>query len=102
MRDLSLVVNTLYAAPGDVAYTYGEDTSKFTLEFTENKVTATRKAVKDEGSKIFYLFAENKNIPFRYKTISFDEEDNRIGFVKSNQFMEVDNSDNLNIQIVPS
>jgi len=100
VRDLALVVNTLYTAPGDVVFNYGEDTSKFTLEFTENKITVTRKGVED-NSNIFYLFAENKKIPFLYKTLTFDEED-KIGFFKSSQIIEVDNAGVLNYKITYS
>ena len=37
-RDIALLVNTLSAAPGNIIYTYNEDTSKFLLEFNENAI----------------------------------------------------------------
>ena len=97
VRDLALVINTLYAAPEEIVYNYEEDTSKFILDFTENKVTVFRKEEEKTNTNIFYLFAENKNTPFRYKTISIDEKDNKIGFFKLDKYLDVGKADLLNI-----
>jgi len=99
VRDLALVVNTLYASPGDVIYNYDEDITEFKLKFSENKITVTRKAVDEDLTNIFYPFAENKNIPFIYKTIIFEEENDKIGFFKSNQLLEIVDAEVLNNKI---
>jgi hypothetical protein len=93
VRDLSLLINTLYAAPGEVVYNYTEDVSKFTLDFTVSKITIYQKGREDEeddsDETIFYLFSENKNIPFEYKTLSYEEQ-TEIGFLKLDQSLDVD------------
>lgn len=92
-RDLALVVNTLYAAPGEVVYIYGEDTDKFIIDFTGNIEEDYNKVsvyLEEESNRnIFYLFAEDKNMPFQYKILSSGEEELEIIFHKSDM-LDVD------------
>jgi len=81
-RDMSLLVNALYAAPGDVAYIYNEDTSKFIFGFSNNKLTVYEQGDSEDNRNIFYFYAENENFPFQDATLRH-EEGRRIKFHKS-------------------
>jgi len=81
-RDISLLVNALYAAPGKVTYTYAENTSKFILDFNDNKLTVYEEGDSEDKRNIFYLYAENKNLPFQDTTLRY-QEDKKINFLKS-------------------
>ena len=93
-RDISLLVNTLYAAPGKVEYTYDEDLSELVFEFSESRISLYKEGG-EEGVKIFYLFGEDKNVPFPdpYPVLTYGEEAARMKFVKSPLGMEVDKVD---------
>ncbi len=82
-RDMALLVNTLYAAPGDVSYIYNEDTDKFKFVygFMPNKVEVYEKEEALQQNHPFYPFAENKKMMFDYGTIEY-KEDSRIRFSK--------------------
>jgi len=86
VRDISLVINTLYAAPGEVSYNYIEDTGEFTLEFTKNKITIYKEKEKS-NTNIFYLFSENKNKPFNHKILNPKKA--KISFVKSENSLDI-------------
>ncbi len=88
VRDISLTINTLYAAPGEVIYAYGENTSKLILDFSEsNKLIIYREEEKESESKVFYLYAENKNIPFQHPEIL--NRKTGLEFSKSEQNLEL-------------
>src|SRR3989338_6630309 len=55
-RDLSVLANTIYAAPGGVFYIYDEDVSKFIVDFAPGKVTVLREADQSSVNNVFYLF----------------------------------------------
>jgi len=88
-RDLSLLVNTLYAAPGEVSYNYGEDLNSFILNFEESKLSVFEKDEKEEDVITFYLFAENEELPFIHKKINEGAEKIDIGFFKSDGTIKV-------------
>lgn len=101
-RDLALIINTLYAAPGEVVYNYDEDVGEFIIDFTgdidntDNKYNRVSVYLEEESIRnIFYLFAEDKNLPFQYKILSSGEEDFKIGFFKSDQYVDVDLSGSI-------
>ena len=73
-RDMALLINTLYTAPGDVSYTYNENApkSKFIYEFSPNKVEVYGKEEALQQNHPFYMFAENKYISLAYTTIETD------------------------------
>tara|TARA_Y100000310_G_C20701313_1_gene830199 strand:+ start:6068 stop:6520 length:453 start_codon:yes stop_codon:yes gene_type:complete len=92
-RDISLLVNALYAAPVKVEYNYVEDISRFVLDFSEGRISIYEN---DEESEIktFYLFGENKDAPFPtpYPVLGVDEGA-RINFLKLESSMSVERSD---------
>ena len=81
-RDMSLLVNALYAAPGEVSYIYNEDTSNFIFDFNSNKLTVYEEGDTEENRNILYFYAENENIPFQDTALSH-EEGKKIKFSKS-------------------
>src|SRR3989338_359714 len=82
-RDMSLLVNALYAAPGKVTtYTYDEDTSGFIFDFKDNRLTVYEDGDSVDNRNIFYLYAENKNFPFHDATLT-PSEGEKIKFSKS-------------------
>lgn len=97
-RDISLLVNTLYAAPVQVEYTYDEDLSDLVFEFSESRLSLYQEGG-GEGVKIFYLFGEDKNVPFpvpdpnQYPILTYGEEATRMKFIKSPLGMEIDKVD---------
>jgi len=89
-RDLALLVSTLYAAPGQVTYSYNENSkdSSFVSAFMQNKVEVYEKG-EAEQSRISYPFAENKNIMFRYNSLENDKGAVSIEFHKSDNSISV-------------
>ncbi len=81
-RDMSLLVNALYAAPGDVSYIYNEDTSKFIFDFNSNRAVVYEEGDSEDNRNILYFYAENENQPFQDTTLSH-EEGKKIKFSKS-------------------
>lgn len=92
-RDLALLINTIYASPGEITYSYKENTNDFTFNFHDNKV----EVYKDEESeqKIFYLFAQNKKIPFGGKTLRPKQKGTEIDFYKSEQSLAVGKKEDM-------
>jgi len=82
-RDLSVLVNTLYAAPGKVVYNYNEDLDSFILNFEESKIKVFEIDEAEEDVTTFYLFAENDEVPFKENKLNVDAGKIEIGFVKS-------------------
>ena len=81
-RDMALLVNALYAAPGEVSYIYNEDTSKFRFAFNSNKLTVYEEGDSEDNRNIIYFYAENENTPFPDITV-INEDGKRIRFSKS-------------------
>jgi len=87
-RDLALVVNTIYAAPGDVQYTYSNDKVnmiKFYFRFNLQKATIDEKEINKEPSSTanYYYYGDvydEKNPLSNYlikpKEIKFIKTDN--------------------------
>lgn len=80
-RDMAILINILYSAPGDVAYYYDENTDKFTFDFQPNKIVIYKPEDKENPQS--YPFAENKNMQFRYNTLTSKQDRERIVFSKS-------------------
>ena len=89
-RDIAILVNTLYASPGAVAYDYGEEIDEFVLWFEDNRISVYGKKEKREDVSTFYLFADRKNMPFPPKTINERAEKTKIGFFKSEHDINAD------------
>lgn len=114
-RDLATVSNAVYAAPGDVVYTYKETSGKFsfTFNFVKNKIEINDLNLQQSFTKsitgekylpnnqenqesnaiIFYPFAENKNIDFNYKSIGSEQGSVQIRFLKSSNSIDVQKAD---------
>jgi len=91
-RDMSILINTLYAAPGEVVYNYNENVQGFIFDIADNNVNVYRKQDKDTLN-VFYPFAKNNNIPIQDKTLSYEKERVKIKFHKSAEFISVDKPD---------
>lgn len=67
-RDLALVVDTIYASPGNVKVVYPTLSRGYTLEFTHNRVDVYDQTV-DINPPLFrrgiYIYAEDLNIPIQ-------------------------------------
>ena len=87
-RDLSLLVDTIYTAPGDVEYTYVENTNRFIVDFSESKIKVLNNE-KENTPETFYLFGENKKIPVSYTKISFLPLNHNIKFTKSSNLLGI-------------
>ena len=87
-RDLSVLLNTIYAAPGDVAYDYNENIAGLTFDFIGNKVQVHSK--EGDSSNVFYPFAKNDLLTFQDKTLSYDKDSVKIKFLKSQESVSVD------------
>ncbi len=90
-RDTALLLNTLYAAPGDVSYLYkeplqGQGKSNLLLEFSQGKATLTD--INKKGQPIWYPFGMNKEIPLSQATFS-SEDKNGLLFEKSHSGINI-------------
>ena len=65
-RDNAMLINTIYAGPGNIQYDYQEKTDNFIFDFKQNKVEVYEQQEKIEGGAIGYPFAEDKNYEFIY------------------------------------
>ena len=90
-RDFALLVNTVYSAPGDISYIYSENAPKesLTFNFIPNKVEVYGNDDKNDEQHISYLFAENKKIEFKYKTLTNEPESVKIVLTKTNDYVDV-------------
>ena len=91
-RDIAVLLNTLYAAPGEVTYNYNEKVEYFSFDFSNNEVKVYGKDDK-ESTNIFYPFAQNKNVPFQDKKLTYEKESVKIKFQKSRDFMSASKPD---------
>ena len=92
-RDIALLVNTLSAAPGEITYTYNEDTSKFLVEFNENVIIVYEADKDPDLRNTFYIYGEHETFPVNIPsddTLEIDDPDNRIVFSKSEFGIDAD------------
>ena len=68
-RDNALLLNTIYAAPGDVRYNYAEKTGAFILDFKQNEVKVYEDYELIEGGAIGYPFAEDNTYTITYTKV---------------------------------
>lgn len=68
-RDSGLLINTIYASPGDIEYNYPDKTDNFIFDFKQNKVGVYEQHEQVEGGIVEYPFAEDKNYDFMYTKI---------------------------------
>lgn len=99
-RDLAILLNTFYAAPGEVTYNYYENLKDFTFNFGDNKVEVSGK--EDKGTNIFYPFAKNKEVQFQENILNYENENVNIKFFKSLTSVSITKPSFLNIDIASS
>jgi len=94
-RDVALVVNTLYAAPGDVSYTYVENghDNTYNIDFAENTVSVSSAEDKDGSVVPFYHFDEDKNLKFIYNFVENNKGIVSADFSKSQDRINVEKSE---------
>ena len=88
-RDLALLANTLYAAPGNVEYIYSNDKidlGNFYFEFLEDNTPVVK--VKEKGIEKKYPYAKPAEVPFpdnlrATNSIKFSKIDNIISTSKN-------------------
>lgn len=72
-RDIALLIDTLYAAPGNVITNYSQDTLWFTFKFDKNQVQIydiTENPNPPMSDRALYPFIEDRNLKFEYKIIT--------------------------------
>lgn len=92
-RDMALLTNTLYSAPGNVEYVYSFDKldlSKFKFEFKELSATDDKPIVRVETDNLAknYPYGKNfqaneANLVFGAKSIKFSKSDSRVMVTKN-------------------
>ena len=95
-RDLTLLLNTLYSAPGDVSYEYKASLADLNFDFAKNKVEISNIQGK-ESTKAFYPFAKNKNMQFQDRELVYNKEYVRIKFYKTSELVNVVKPDLSNV-----
>jgi|GEM_PF-3270162 hypothetical protein len=68
-RDSALLINTIYASPGDINYNYPDKTDNFFFDFSKNRVVVYEQNELVEGGVTEYPFAEDLNYLFLYNKI---------------------------------
>ena len=87
-RDLSLLTNTIYGAPGEIKYIYANDKAelnKFEFEFREQKVSVDETESKGQ-LKLEQPYGEDISSPFSGQKIS---NSNQIAFSKTKNNLEI-------------
>ena len=79
-KDISLLIESIYASPSSLVLKYPQNTFWFDYKFEDNKVTVSEKGL---GKKSPYEFISDKNMDFEEKTISPKKE-----FKDKRSFME--------------
>tara|TARA_Y100000310_G_C20669553_1_gene809477 strand:+ start:2162 stop:2578 length:417 start_codon:yes stop_codon:yes gene_type:complete len=85
-RDIAVVIESLYAVPGDVEYIYPEDVSKYTIIVKDNKVEVSSSGlefVRSKTSKYEYVGIGESIIDARV------EDSSRIKILKVGSEIEV-------------
>lgn len=94
-RDLAILTNTVYAAPGEVIYNYNENAKEFefSFDFKPNNIEIKEnygEEQKELAAPIVYPFAEDKTVPLSYKIIDNDKGSVKIQFIKSKDGIDVE------------
>lgn len=100
-RDLAILLNTLYSAPGEVRYDYSENIEGLVFDFAGNKVEILTKK-DEESTKVFYPFGKNKNLQFLDKELIYENEKVKIIFLKSKELLNIAKPDLSNVDLASS
>ena len=87
-RDNSLLINTIYSSPGDLAYNYSEETEKYIIDFKQNRVEVYEEKEFIESGAIGYPYSEDKNYGFTYKKLG---PTSKISYIKTKEGIIVAN-----------
>ena len=91
-RDSALLINTIYASPGDINYNYPEKTGNFIFDFKQNKVAVYEQHELVEGGVTEYPFAEDISYTFFYNKLSpKTPQENKIGYSKDKNIIKIHN-----------
>ena len=91
-RDSALLINTIYASPGDIEYNYPDKTDNFIFDFRQNKVGVYEQHEQVEGGIVEYPFAEDLNYQFFYAKLSpKSSQENKIIYSKNKNILKVNN-----------
>ena len=91
-RDSALLINTIYASPGDIEYSYPYKTDNFIFDFKKNKVGVYEQHEAIEGGIIEYPFAEDTTYTFFYtKLLPRNIQEYKIVYSKSKNNINVNN-----------
>jgi len=91
-RDLAILIDTLYVAPGSVDVNYLKDTFWFSYHFAPGKVEVYDETDGIDLRRETYFFVEDNNIFFEEKELSYEEEPEKkvqLRFLKSEDRIEV-------------
>lgn len=87
-KDIALMINTIYASPGELSYTYANDKAelnKFEFNFGDQKVRI-KEAKSDKKLDVEYPYGEDLKTPFSAQRIS---NSNKLVFSKTKNTLEV-------------
>lgn len=85
-RDNSLLINTIYASPGDLLYNYPEKMEKYVIDFKQNKVEIYEEKEFVDAGTIGYPYSEDKNYEFAYKKVGPNV---KISYIKTKEGITV-------------
>lgn len=89
-RDNALLLNTIYASPGDITYQYPEDTKNFIVEVKPNKIDVYEHYELQEGGVMSYPFAEDKIYSLSYRKLLPDKsKEKKLEYKKDKNAIEV-------------
>lgn len=95
-RDNALLLNMIYASPGDITYnypySYSERSNKFVFNFKQNKIEVYEPDELIEGGVVSYPFAEDKNYNLVYTTLyPKNIKENKITYSKDKKDITITN-----------
>ena len=91
-RDSALLINTIYASPGDIEYNYPDKTDNLIFDFKQNKVGVYEQHEQVEGGVVEYPFAEDIIYTFFYtKLLPKNLQENKITYSKNKNIIKVNN-----------
>ncbi|MBI2658667.1 hypothetical protein HYX05_01010 [Candidatus Woesearchaeota archaeon] len=91
-RDSALLINTIYASPGNIEYYYPNQTAGFIFDFKQNKVSVYEQHELVEGGVVKYPFAEDATYTFFYTKLSpRNLQEHKIVYSKNKDSINVNN-----------
>jgi len=88
-RDVSILIDAIYAAPGDVAYLYDEKTTAYQFNIAKSKVTVNKDKEQATPNAIYYLFGEEIKKPINVLNTNALQENQKLYFLKDQSGIKV-------------